>query len=290
MPHEVRIYVAERIAKKDVALMNVDRNLTEEVKAYAEQLGADLVGIASSDRFTPPYPEGHRPQDIIPNAKSAVVFIIRNLCAGLTCNWEKMMKDTRMIPKPAQKMARNSLYQASGYVTLIQELMHIGHRLAIYLTDKGYDSFNIPPSYDDWKAIWHGQVDLTCGGIYPAGEAWHPFPHAIAGFLAGLGDLGKSHLLLTPQFGPRHRIASVVTVAPLEPDPVIEKRLCPDSCIICIEKCPTNALRNELYEVSYNGRTMKFARYDKSRCLKLGMENPGCGGQCGIVCPVKKKY
>ncbi|NIM69365.1 MAG: hypothetical protein GTO48_02660, partial [Xanthomonadales bacterium] len=41
----------------------------------------------------------------------------------------------------------------------------------------------------------------------------------VAGVAAGLGELGHSKLLLTPQFGPRQRVFVVLTDAELEPDP-----------------------------------------------------------------------
>ena len=66
---------------------------------------------------------------------------------------------------------------------------------------------------------------------------------------AGLGVLGKSRLLITPRFGPRQRIAAVITDAELKPDRKITageaERLCPPSCQACIKACPGKALSTE---------------------------------------------
>ena len=43
---------------------------------------------------------------------------------------------------------------------------------------------------------------------------------------AGMGQIGRSNLLLTPQFGPHQRLGGVVTEVPLEADPYREWDLC----------------------------------------------------------------
>jgi epoxyqueuosine reductase QueG len=65
----------------------------------------------------------------------------------------------------------------------------------------------------------------------------------------GLGSIGRSNLLLTPEFGPHQRLAAVITTAPLEPDPRRELDLCLHGCRRCEQACPAGALRNGRYEV-----------------------------------------
>ena len=66
---------------------------------------------------------------------------------------------------------------------------------------------------------------------------------------AGLGIFGKSRLLLTPRFGPRQRLAAIVTDLELEPDAPISDaeaaRICPPGCRACIEACPGKAISTE---------------------------------------------
>ncbi len=56
-----------------------DQSFTREVKEFAKtQLGADLVGVAGVDRFAGA-PDGHRPDELLPGAKSVIVMAGRML-------------------------------------------------------------------------------------------------------------------------------------------------------------------------------------------------------------------
>jgi len=64
---------------------------------------------------------------------------------------------------------------------------------------------------------------------------------------AGLGKRGKSTVVLHPKYGPRLRFMAIKTDAPLEPltDSTFtdeENSVC-NGCSICIDVCPTNALK-----------------------------------------------
>jgi epoxyqueuosine reductase QueG len=49
-------------------------------------------------------------------------------------------------------------------------------------------------------------------------------------------------MLITPEFGPRQRLACLLTEAPLEPSPISRKNDCLD-CEACIRACPSRALK-----------------------------------------------
>lgn len=64
---------------------------------------------------------------------------------------------------------------------------------------------------------------------------------------AGLGELGRNGLLLTPEYGPRQRICKVLTSLPLEIDQPIDfglQRYC-ETCFACAKSCPVDAIRKE---------------------------------------------
>jgi epoxyqueuosine reductase QueG len=56
-------------------------------------------------------------------------------------------------------------------------------------------------------------------------------------------------LLLTPRFGPRQRLAAIVTDAEFAPDEKLTDdealRLCPPGCTACIDACPGKAISHE---------------------------------------------
>lgn len=61
---------------------------------------------------------------------------------------------------------------------------------------------------------------------------------------AGLGELGRNGLLLSPEYGPRQRLCKVFTDLPLVPDKPIDfgmTRYC-EKCHSCASSCPANAI------------------------------------------------
>jgi epoxyqueuosine reductase len=68
------------------------------------------------------------------------------------------------------------------------------------------------------------------------------FSYKHAAELAGLGTIGRHSLLITPGFGPRIRLACLLTEAALEPSPIAHKDYC-KNCDACIRVCPAQAIR-----------------------------------------------
>jgi reductive dehalogenase len=68
---------------------------------------------------------------------------------------------------------------------------------------------------------------------------------------AGLGELGRLGLLMTPHYGPRVRLAVVTTKAPLAQDAPVNfggAAFC-EVCLKCADACPSNAIPKEAREV-----------------------------------------
>ena len=60
---------------------------------------------------------------------------------------------------------------------------------------------------------------------------------------AGMGWLGKNNLIVTPEFGARVRLVSILTDIPLAPDTPLAEG-CGD-CRTCLSLCPAGAIREE---------------------------------------------
>lgn len=109
-------------------------------------------------------------------------------------------------------------------------------------------------------------------------------PHKLAAHLSGLGWIGKSCLLITPSHGPRVRLATVLTDAPLEPGSQIDGGC--GECRDCVSICPVKAITGVPFRPSdprhirFNARLCRD--YSEKRKERLG---EGLCGLCVYVCP-----
>jgi epoxyqueuosine reductase QueG len=98
------------------------------------------------------------------------------------------------------------------------------------------------------------------------------FSYRHAAELAGLGTLGRHTLLITPEYGPRVRLACVLTEAPLDDSPLMNEDYCTD-CEVCIRECPVHALqvpgKGEAYSINkYACRAYRRSGLYCSVCMK----------------------
>jgi len=109
-------------------------------------------------------------------------------------------------------------------------------RLASAATGNGYSRMAVtaPTLANFIRALGYRAI--------PAGNGLGPsIPIAID---AGLGELGRNGLLVTPKYGPRVRLAKVITDMPLEADRPISfgvTEFC-ESCMLCAEHCPSESI------------------------------------------------
>lgn len=153
--------------------------------------------------------------------------------------------------------------------TLIDDL---GIRLTAMLESRGYDAFPVPSSQRTGK---HKLESI--------------FPHRIAGYLAGLGWIGKSGCLVNKTFGPRVRLGTILTNAPLPPDEPVEI-LCGE-CSLCTEACPAGAIKGKLFAAA----TPLSERLEPERCDSYQNEVRSRFGKrvCGLclaACPYGKPH
>ena len=111
------------------------------------------------------------------------------------------------------------------------------------------------------------------------------FSHKMAAVLAGLGFIGKNALFITPQYGSKIRLATVLTDMPLTSEFPIMTKGC-GSCEICKNACPAKAITGNNYVYGEARDTI----FDARRCSEhmKTYKDIGRGAVCGIcmrVCP-----
>ncbi len=113
---------------------------------------------------------------------------------------------------------------------------------------------------------------------------------------AGLGQLGRHGLLITPWFGPRVRISKVFTDLPLSIDSPIDfglARFC-EVCKKCVDDCPSQAISGDGptttgQTVANNGRVVKWY-INAEKCFGFWAKNGSECGNCIRACPWNKDF
>jgi epoxyqueuosine reductase len=112
------------------------------------------------------------------------------------------------------------------------------------------------------------------------------FSHKLAAHLAGLGWIGKSALLITPEHGPRVRWGTVLTDAPLEAGTPMDK-MCRD-CDVCVKACPAHAFTGKAFDKPRPRSEVFAAEACDSYLSKREALHRACG-ICVYVCPFGRK-
>lgn len=240
------------------------------VKAHALESGADLVGIAPMERFDE-LPVQFNPRSIFPEAKSMIVLgfrlfrgVFRGVQEGTFFTAYNLMgySGTKWVFQPITLWKFVKLLEDSGF-----EAVPIPDNFPWSNIDSA-DADRMGQGFIDVNASAYGQTDGTWSKPVEEGRAAPDvfFQLRLAAYAAGLGEIGYSGMLLTPEFGPRQMFAAVITDADLEPDPMFEGSLC-DHCMKCVEECPGAAISDEeTFSVSIAGRTVSWGKLDFDKC------------------------
>lgn len=144
------------------------------------------------------------------------------------------------------------------------------------LREEGFRFLSIPPDSDRIN-------DTFVSKLYKL------FSHKVAATCAGIGWIGRNGLLISPVYGPRLSLVTVLTDAPLEADGPIEESLC-GQCSICVERCPSGALSGE--EWSRENPFPDLIDYEKCSSHKESTRalsgKPNCGF-CINICPYGRR-
>jgi epoxyqueuosine reductase QueG len=245
-------FIVEVLKKGDA--MENDTQPTEysrAVKAAITEWGADLVGVADIEPL-----KGLKltPPNLLDPYTRAVSIGVR-------------------IPRAVfeQIQDRPTPVYSAVYQTANRLLDEIGIRTASLLEKGGFASLPIPASQVLDRENWYGAIS-----------------HKAVGRMAGLGWQGKSLLLVNPRYGPRIRLVSVLTKAPLIVDGPIKNRC--GSCTMCRDACPIGAIRGVSTEDHYHSRReavhiMRCGEKLRNDFAQLPQVNGAICGICIKVCP-----
>jgi len=198
---------------------NVNTELTQQIKSAARQAGADLVGVASIERFNG-VARDHHPCSIFPETKSVIVVgkrIARGCLRGIeegTHFFGYYLFASCWVP---------DRFLAMTTITTAQ-----------FLEDHGWEAVpipNLPPQIPP--------MGIPVKSDLPAPNVMVDIEDAAV--RAGLGQFSYSGLFMTPQFGPLQRLQMIMTDAVLQPDSLMEKSIC-DNCKACVNACPLGAM------------------------------------------------
>ena len=231
--------------------------LDYQIRIMAEHEGADFFGVADLSR-----------------ANEAITDQWGSLCA----QYPKAISIGIILPQaivdelPNRDNRAVAVNYRHAYDITNLRLDLLTSKLGSIIQQGGYKSLPVPASerFDD---------ERICA----------VFSHKLAANLAGLGWIGKSCLLVTPEAGPRVRWATVLTDAPLiitgEPMEV----QCGE-CNECVEICPVSAFTGE----PFRENEPREERYDARKCEEYlyNAEEDNEWTVCGLciyACPHGKK-
>ena len=135
----------------------------------------------------------------------------------------------------------------------------------------------------------HGHAAERVPATMDETNGHRPFPHKTAATSAGLGWIGKTALLISPEFGPAVRLATVFTDLELPPgEPVRESRC--GACRACVDACPAGCGR----DVQWRPGMARELLFDAGACrhhmsLFTGVEVQICG-ICIAACPYALRH
>ena len=232
--------------------MELDRHIRET----ATLLGADLFGVAdlASARDA-----------VLAQGGPEIVEYPRSISIGIR------LLDTIVdqLPRRSERAVAVS-YRHHAYDMINQRLDLIASQLSSRIQNQGFRAYPIPAS----KRV---NDEKTCAA----------FSHKLGAHLSGLGWIGKSCLLVTPEHGPRVRWATVLTDAPLTITGEPMEPRCGD-CRQCVEICPAQAFSGRNFQED----EPREARYDTHKCEayfdEIEAQYPGQPSICGLclyVCP-----
>ena len=227
--------------------------LTEQIRTIGLKTGADLVGFASAATMEKGAPHGHKPSDLMLNAKSVII-----LACGRQLNEDrkyvyKWGPDYSLTYIKLRDEVKQRRIEARGCIEAAKNL----------LAEREFRVITEPHG-------WSGILSFK-----------------MAAYLAGLGVFGKGSFVVHPQLGHLNILACFLTDATLEYGVPLKTDVCGD-CLECIKACKYGAFKK--VDEGYRWLPEKCRCYDLiMNPVTLKWTYGPCNSKCVNSCPIGKK-
>jgi len=271
------IFASINLADCSTNWYNFYMELTEEIKQKALQSGFCAVGITTAE----PIEAGQ--------IQYLKTWLIQQCPAEMRYLHKNLEKRTN--PAKLLKNAQSVICVALNYKPSTNSSPHAGSnlkgRIANYALYQDYHPFI--------RNKLHRLADFITSLVnrpfrYKACVDSVPLAERALAQRAGLGFIGKNHMLINPDFGPQILLAELVTDLKLRPDWPMENNCF--NCNKCIKACPTGALKEDgAFDA---GKCVSFLTIEQKGPLphriseKIGARLFGCD-DCILACPYSKQ-
>jgi len=216
------------------------------IKSIVLAEGADVCGVSHVDRFEDS-PEGFSPLDLWADCRSVVAF-------------------GAALPKGLSLVDSSLIYEHFNC-----DICEMVDRICITSAKK---------IEREWGCL---AVPIPCDGPY---DYWDEKTKTGKGLLSmrhtavkcGLGTIGKSSLLINPEYGNMIIIGAFLLNIPLESDPLCED-ICLPNCSKCIDACSAHAIAERQVDQA-------LCRPNAFGTTKRGFATIECNS-CRVACPMR---
>jgi epoxyqueuosine reductase QueG len=228
------------------------QDFTEKIRKIALSNGADLVGFTSAVKFEEMAPVGHKPNELMSNAKSIVI---------LACG-RRLNEDRHYFYKWGPHFSLTYIKLKDELKVLRAEARNSIQAVKDFIVANGYAAVTEPHG---WSGILSFKKALE---------------------LSGLGVFGKGSYIINPTLGPLNTIACILTDVELIYGNPLKIDLC-GNCTECIKACKYGAFKTKGDCFEWIGE--KCRCYDLiMNPVTLKWTYGPCNSKCAHACPIGK--